>query len=219
MHSFTDTYKILIADDHDLVVEGYRSMINSINGFDVVGVAKNGIEVQTFFETKTCDIIILDINMPLMNGVQTIEYLKNKASHLKILVISMLISPLLVNKVVKLGVDGYLFKTSKANNMVKALRQIVQDKKYFEHTIGETKKSGYVSTFNINGQSVDISERELEIIKLISLGKETTEIGELLFISPHTVHTHRKNIYLKLDTHNSVELIVFAMKHSIIASE
>ena len=202
-----------------MVVAGYKSMINSITGFEIVGVATNGKEVQTFFETNTCDIIILDINMPLMNGVQTIEYLKNKAPTVKILVISMLISPLLVNKVIKLGVDGYLFKTSKANNMVDALEQIVQDKKYFEHSIGQTKKSGYVSTFNIDGQSVDITERELEIIKLMSLGKETTEIGELLFISPHTVHTHRKNIYLKLGTHNSVELIVLAMKHSIIASE
>ena len=218
MFSSADTYKILIADDHDLVIDGYKSVINSTAEFEIAGVAKNGKEVQTFFETQTCDIIILDINMPDMNGVQTIEYLNNKTPSLKILVISMLTSPLLVKKVLDLGVDGYLFKTNSAENMLTALRQIVQNKKYFEESIQQTTKSRFVFTFNINGKSIDISTRELEIIKLVSFGKSTTEIADSLFISPYTVQTHRKNINLKLDTHNTAEMISFAIQHSIIAS-
>jgi DNA-binding NarL/FixJ family response regulator len=201
-----------------LVIDGYKSVIQTTAEFEVAGVAKDGHEVQTFFETQNCDIIILDINMPHMNGIQTIEYLRDKASSLKILVISMLNSPLLVKRVIELGVDGYLFKTSSADIMLTALRQIIQDKKYFEPSIDQAKNSRFVSTFSINGESIDISARELEIIKFVSLGKSTTEIADFLFISPYTVQTHRKNINFKLDTHNTAELISFAIKHSIISS-
>ncbi len=218
MHNSGEKYTILVADDHDLVIDGYKSLIRNTPDFEIVGVAENGKEVQTFFETQTCDIIILDINMPEMNGIQTIEYLHHKAPYLKILVISMIISPLLIKKVLELGVDGYLFKTTRAEVMLEALREIVQNKKYFEESIEQARKSRFITTFIIDGKSVDISARELEIIKLVSLGKSTTEIAEELFISPYTVQTHRKNINSKLNTHNTAALISFAIKHSLISS-
>jgi len=217
MHSPKEKYRILIADDHDLVIDGYRSVIERTTEFEIAGVASNGKEVMTFFEMQKCDIIILDINMPSMNGIQTIEYLHDKAPSVKILVISMINSPLLVKKVVELEVDGYLFKTSNADIVLTALRQIVQGKKYFEESIERARRSRFKSTCIIDGKSVDFSARELEIIKLVSLGKSTDEIAEELFISPYTVQTHRKNINSKLDTHNTAELIAFAIKHSLIA--
>lgn len=218
MYNSKDKYTILIADDHDLVIDGYKSVIQTTKEFEIVGIAHNGKEVQTYLETQKCDLIILDINMPSMDGIQTIEYLKQKAPTIKILVISMINSPLLVKKVVESGVDGYLFKTSRANDMLKALRQIVQNKKYFEASIEQARKSRFISSFIIDGNNVDISARELEIIKLVSLGKSTTEIAEELFISPYTVQTHRKNINSKLNIHNTAALVSFAIKHSLIAS-
>ena len=133
MPSAADTYKILIADDHDLVIDGYKSVIQTTAEFIVAGVAKNGHEVQTFFETQTCDIIILDINMPEMNGIQTIEYLHGKAPSLKILVISMLNSPLLVKKVIEpvclVNKDHLLANLSKdsPNDNSKILSDVAKD--------------------------------------------------------------------------------------------
>ena len=211
-------YKVLLADDHDLVIDGYRSVLRGVPEFEIVGVAKNGLQVQTFFEKQSCEIIILDINMPGMNGIETIEYLKKKRPQLKILVISMLNSPLLFKKVKEMGIDGYLFKTSGADQMLKALRSIGQGEKYFEKTMEQGTKSRFTFTFNIKGKDVDLSARELEIIKLLSKGKSTTEIADELYISPHTVHTHRKNINAKLNIHNTAALVSFAIRHSLIAS-
>jgi DNA-binding NarL/FixJ family response regulator len=211
-------YKVLIADDHDLVIQGYQSVIQETTDFEIVGVAHNGKEVMSFFERGSCDIIILDINMPKMNGVQSIEYLKQKLPSLKILVISMIVSPLLVKKVIDLGVDGYLFKTSNSDVMLTALRKIVDGGKCFEESIEQSRKSRFVSTFNIDGNLIDLSARELLIIKMVSLGKSTDQIADELCISPFTVQTHRKNINFKLDTHNTAALIAFAIKHSLIAS-
>ena len=146
------------------------------------------------------------------------EYLHHKAPSVKILVISMINSPLIVKKVMELGVDGYLFKTSKGEVMLTALRQIVQDKQFFEETIKQDSKSRFTSTFNIDGGIIELTRRELEIIKLLSHGKSTDEIADELYISPHTVHTHRKNIFAKLDMHNTAELTSFAIRHSLVAS-
>jgi two-component system nitrate/nitrite response regulator NarL len=211
-------YKILIADDHDLVRDGYKSIIQKSKDFEIAGVVGNGKEVLTFFETHTCDILILDINMPKMNGIQTIEYLNNKVPSLKILVVSMINSPLLVKKVIELGVDGYLFKTTRADVMITALKDIIIDNKFFEESIELTPKTRFITTFIIDGESIDMTARELEIIKLVSQGKSNMEIAEELFISLYTVQTHRKNINAKLDIHNSAELTSFAIKYSLISS-
>ena len=218
MHNSSESYRILLADDHDMVIDGYRSVLQHAPGFEIAGVAHSGKEVQTFFETSNCDLIILDINMPDMNGLQTIEYLHRKVPTLKILVISMINSPLLVKKVIKLGVDGYLFKTSRADVMLKALDLIMNGSSYFEESIETAGQSRFLTTFMIDGQPVEITARELEIIKLVSLGRSTAEIAEELFISPYTVQTHKKNINAKLNIHNPAALVAFAIRNSIIAS-
>jgi DNA-binding NarL/FixJ family response regulator len=213
-----DTYKVLIADDHQMMIDSYASIISEMREFKVVGAVKNGKKVETFFETKDADLILLDLNMPQMNGAQTIEFLKQKRPKLKILVVSMITSPLLVKQVINQGVDGFLFKTSAANEIVKAMRSILQGGHYFDDGINTNNKAKSISEFNIKGNTVALTSRELQVIKLISKGLSTDQIADTLFISPMTVHTHRKNIYLKLDTHNTAELISFSIRHNIISS-
>lgn len=212
-----DNWKVIVADDHDIMLDGYCSILGEIEGIQIVGKANNGKEVLTILDNQECDLIILDINMPQMNGVETAQYLKERKPEIKIIILTMLGDVLHIKTLYELGVEGYLLKNCNRSTLIESIEIVQSGERYFDKNIQKIIDDGFKTEFQLahNG-SVSLSEREIEIIRMISLGFTTNQIADELFISPNTVQTHRKNINLKLNIHNSAELSTFAARNGII---
>jgi DNA-binding NarL/FixJ family response regulator len=209
--------KILIADDHDIVLEGYKSILSEIPNMEVVGKAANGKEVLYMLQSHLVDIVLMDLNMPQMDGIEATEKVKALFPNVKILVLTMLGDSMHIKKLVDLGVDGYLLKNSDKATLIRAIESIYEGKPFFDGEVTKTILNRFKQKIEIDDEEVFLSDRELEIITQIALGLSTLEISEKLFISPHTVKTHRKNINFKLGIHNPAELLIFAKKKNLIS--
>ncbi len=208
--------KILIADDHDIVLEGYLSILSALTNIEVVGKANNGIQVLQMLQSNKIDILLMDLNMPQMNGIEATEKVKIQFPNVKILILTMLSDSIHIKKLIDLGVDGYLLKNSDKITLIKAIESVFDGKSFFDGEVTKTILNRYKQKIEIDDEEVFLSERELEIITLIAQGLSTLEIAEKLFISPHTVKTHRKNINFKLGIHNPAELLIFARNKNLI---
>lgn len=209
--------KILIADDHDIVLEGYKSILSEIPNMEVVGKAANGKEVLYMLQSNLVDIVLMDLNMPQMDGIEATEKVKELFPNVKILVLTMLGDSMHIKKLVDLGVDGYLLKNSDKATLIRAIEGVYDGKPFFDGEVTKTILNRFKQKIEIDDEEVFLSDRELEIITQIALGLSTAEISEKLFISPHTVKTHRKNINFKLGIHNPAELLIFAKKKNLIS--
>lgn len=207
---------LLLADDHDIMLDGYTSILSSETNINIVGRANNGREVITALETDTCDIVMLDINMPKMDGVETARHLKAHRPTIKIIILSMLNDISYIKELVTIGIDGYLLKNCDKRSFVTAINAVARGNTYYDETIKKVIDSGYKAEFYAKESKVVLSEREIEIVRLISLGMTSKSIADELFLSPHTVQTHRKNINFKLQISNPVELTIFAKKQGLI---
>ena len=212
-----DKVNILIADDHSLVAGGYQLLLATDHRFNVIETLTSGRQVMDFLETKSCDVLILDLHMPNGDGLEVIDHIKLRGLNIKIVVVSMLASPILMKKVLEQGVDGYVYKTSKPDTLLKALYKVLNGETYFEKEDQGSKNPLHSHSFNVGNKRILISSRELEIIKLISQGRSSKDIADKLFISEHTVMTHRKNINQKLNVHNTAELVSLAIRHNIVS--
>lgn len=209
--------KILIADDHDIVLEGYKSILSEIPNMEVVGKAANGKEVLYMLQSNLVDIVLMDLNMPQMDGIEATEKVKELFPNVKILVLTMLGDSMHIKKLIDLGVDGYLLKNSDKATLIRAIESVYEGKSFFDGEVTKTILNRFKQKIEIDDEEVFLSDRELEIITQIALGLSTAEISEKLFISPHTVKTHRKNINFKLGIHNPAELLIFAKKKNLIS--
>ena len=207
---------LLLADDHDIMLDGYTSILSSETNIKIVGRANNGREVITALETDTCDVVMLDINMPKMDGVETARHLKKYKPAIKIIILSMLNDIAYIKELVSIGIDGYLLKNCDKRTFVTAINAVARGNTFFDETIKKVIDSGYKADFSVNENKVVLSEREIEIVRMIALGMTSKQIADELFLSPHTVQTHRKNINFKLQISNPVELTLFAKKQGLI---
>lgn len=209
---------ILIADDHQLILDGIREMIDALDGFEVVATAQNGKDALLKFKTLLPDIILTDLDMPQLNGLEFIREVKFKKEDIKILVLTMYGEQALLKKAEKYGASGYLLKTSDKTEFLKALIEVSDGKKYFpgksRGTNRDTKSRLGIEeeTFSV---LKDLTKREKEILKLIANGFSNKEIGEKLFISHRTVDSHRTNLMKKIQVKNIAGLIRFAVKNGI----
>ncbi len=208
--------KVILADDHDIMLDGYTEILQSEEDIEVIGVAHNGKEVLTILELEHCDLILLDLNMPKMDGLEVARILKRDKPQIKIIVLSMLNNIAYIQEAQELGVEGYLLKNCRKTELVDAIRLVAEGGKYVDDTVTDIITRGYKSTFQVNDHDVFLSEREIEIIRMIAMGLTTKQIGIELFISHHTVQTHRKNINFKLNVHSPAELVSFAKDNGIM---
>lgn len=201
--------KTLLADDHAIVVEGLREILSHDDEIEVVGSAANGEEVMTFVRLNDVDVVVLDINMPIMDGITCAKHLKKDHKDVKVLILTMYPQKSFVTEIVNLGIDGCLLKNNTGQELGSAIHRVASGRQYYDR----------IRTFNSEEQKViqyKLSKREIEVVKCVAEGLTSTEIAERLFISEHTVNTHRKNILKKLGLKNSSELVNFANENQLI---
>jgi two-component system, NarL family, invasion response regulator UvrY len=206
--------KVMLVDDHAVVRMGFKMLLETTDDIKVIAEAESGESaIKSFMEHKP-DVIVMDITMPGMGGMEAIERILSKESSAKILVLSAHEDSVHPKRVLNVGAMGYVTKRSAAEELIKAIRSVASGKKYIEASVAQQ-----MAIQQLSGQQnpVDVlSEREFEVFMSLAKGKTTNEIAETLFLSPRTVGTHLYNIKQKLNANNSAEIALIAMRSGLI---
>lgn len=206
---------IIIADDHQLVRKGFVALLEQIEGLTIMAEAANGREVlEAFRRLGRADVVLLDYEMPVMNGLETLEKLKAEYFGVKVILLTMLNERSVIQAALEKDADGFLFKNTSIETLKEAIVKVFKGEKYFAGEVALTLAKKPVESKN-SSLSL-LSERELEVLKLIAQGFSSNEIGAQLFISPRTVDTHRNNLIQKLEVKGIAGLVQFAIRHKII---
>ena len=207
--------KILLADDHQLVRKGSRSLLEELDYVDVVGEAANGQEAIGLLRrgVKT-DTALLDYEMPVLNGLETLDQIKRDFFGVKVILLTMLNQRELIQSAVEKGVNGFLFKNASLDELSEAIRRVSKGEQYFSSEVTLTLlKTAQNPDHTLLRQ---LTEREIEVLRLVAQGFSSTEIGAQLFISPRTVDTHRNNLIQKLGVNGIAGLVQFAIKNKLV---
>jgi DNA-binding NarL/FixJ family response regulator len=209
--------KIIIVDDHLIFRQGLTSIITSENIATVIGEASNGIEFIELISKMKPDIVLMDIDMPHMNGLDATEKAMQLIPDLKIIVFSMFSDEEYYHKMIERGVKGFILKTSGINELENAIHEVMKGESYFSNELLRKIISNFEQQNNNEQSKKEIlSERENEVLQQICLGLSTDEIGKKLFISPKTVKTHKSNLLAKTISKNTPALILYAIKNKIV---
>lgn len=209
--------KTLLVDDHQLVLDGISNLLTSVDEVEVVGVANNGKRALEIIENIHVDLVLMDIDMPIMNGLEATAQIKKSFPDVKIIILSMHDEHAVIQKVMSLGADGYLLKNSDKEEFCNAIKKVLEGQKFFSADVTMAllnKKESSTSSDSVT--LAQLTEREIEILKKIAEGLSNKEIGDQLFISHRTVDTHRTNLMRKLDVNNIAGLVRFAIKNGLI---
>ncbi len=210
--------KIIIADDHQLFIDGIKSLVKSMKNMEIIAEVANGKLLLEALENNKCDIILMDINMPEMDGVEATKQVKIKYPSIKILMLTMFSNREYIEKLLRAGADGYLLKNTGKAELQEAIETIINGESYVSKEVTERIMEGLQKKKNAekNTYIVELTEREIEVLKLIVQEFTTAEIAEKLFISTHTVETHRKNLISKLNVRNIAGLVKYAMQNGLV---
>jgi len=209
--------KVLIADDHQLFREGLVNLISSAPDIEVIAEAKDGKEAAERTKKMKPDVVLIDIGMPVMNGIEATRIIKKNDPNIKVIAVSMHSDRQFVKGILEAGADGYLLKNCTYRQLIEAIQSVVSGKKYLSDDITELVIQGYLDPVeeNSDGQA-ELSEREAEVLKLYAEGKTTREISEKLFISVKTVGTHKQHIFEKLGLKSNADMVKYAIKEGLI---
>ncbi len=212
--------RILIADDHEIFLDSLSLLIATFNDVEVVGNCKNGAEVINFIKHDEIDLLITDYRMPQMSGIELTIFLRQNHPKIKVLMLSVSEEAEMIREAFQAGVWGYMMKRAGKTELQKAIQTISEGRKYFsESVVFELMRLGL--TDNIPKEEVpnefnQLTEREMDIIRLLANELSSVEIAEKLFIAPKTVETHRHNILKKLNVKNTVGIIKYAIKNGLV---
>jgi len=211
---------IVIAEDHTILREGLQALLSGKKEFNVVGEAKDGREAIHSVEENKPDIILLDLSMPRMNGLEAIQEIKKRSVNTKILVLTVHKTEEYVLASLEAGADGYILKEATHSELLIAINNVLSGKPYLSPGISEKVIEGYLSGKNKaknKGSQDRLTKREREILKLIAEGHTNKRISEILCISIKTVEKHRSNVMGKLDIHNVSALTLYAVEKGIVS--
>jgi two-component system, NarL family, response regulator NreC len=212
--------RILLADDHTLVREGLRKIIEAQPGWEVVAEADDGRDaVRRALELKP-DLVIVDLAMPQLSGVDAIQQIVRRLPSTRVLVLSMHADEVYVTRALKAGAHGYLLKDSAGTDLLRAVTALAQRKSFFSPAVSRVMLDDYVRHLaerGITDRYDTLSEREREVFQLIAEGRANKEIADILHLSPSTVETHRARIMEKLDVHSAVEIVLYAVRRGIVS--
>ncbi len=206
--------KILIADDHQLFNDGIKMMLSPEDNLQIVGQVFTGKDVMDAIHRLSPDVILLDINMPHLNGLEVAAQIMKHHTSLKVIILTMYNDKKFVEDCQKMGVQGYILKNSGVDEVIEAINQVVADKKYYDPKLTKSTVSNQHEDDSFMKQ-FQLTKREIEIIGLIGKSNTNEEIADKLFLSIATVKTHRNNINLKLDIKKPADLVKFAIEHGL----
>jgi two-component system, NarL family, nitrate/nitrite response regulator NarL len=212
------TIKIIVADDHQMMIDGLLSILSDDKTIDVKGIARNGKEVLDILKNHAVDLVLTDINMPLMNGIELTKIIREKYSTVKVLALSMFGDIDHIQDMLNAGVSGYILKNTGNKELLEAIHTIASGGTYYDNEVAAemmrslTQQSQKKATI----EKVNLTDREIEIVKLIAKEMNNAGIGDVLSISERTVESHRKNIYRKTNTTNIVGLLKFAFANGFV---
>jgi DNA-binding NarL/FixJ family response regulator len=211
---------ILLGDDHVLVRQGIRKILEERQTWTVVDEARDGREaVRKALELQP-DVAILDIGMPLLNGIEATRQIVRRAPNIKVLILSMHTEEAYIVQALQAGARGYLLKESADVDLVHAVTAVASDKSFFSPSVATVVLDDYVRHLAEKGVADrydSLSEREREVLQLVAEGRSNKEVADLLCLSPATVETHRAHILQKLDVHNTAELVLYAVRRGVIS--
>jgi two-component system, NarL family, response regulator NreC len=212
--------RILLADDHTIVRQGIRKIVEDHPDWEVVAEAGDGREAVRQALELTPDVALLDIGMPLLNGIEATAQIVRRAPTVRVVILSMHPNEAYITRALQAGAKGYLLKDSADTDLIRALTLVSQGKSFFSPAVAKVMLDDYVRHLAARGvvdRYDSLSEREREIFQLVAEGRSNKEIADLLFVSPNTIETHRAHIMEKLDVHSAVELVLYAVRRGLIS--
>jgi DNA-binding NarL/FixJ family response regulator len=207
--------RILIADDHAMIRQGLKMILESLSDADVVGEARDGREVLEKAEALRPDIILMDISMPELNGIEATRIICERLPSVRVIILSMHHTSEHVFRAIQAGARAYLLKESVGYSIVKAVREVMRGRLYFGEGVEPPIKTCVLPQSPIDS----LSPRELEVIQFVVEGKTSAEIAEILLLSPKSIETYRSRLMLKLGVNNIPSLVKFAILHGITPPE
>ena len=218
-----DKIRVLLADDHTLIRSGIATLLQNAKDFQVVGEAEDGEEaVRKTGELKPT-VVILDLSMPKLSGIEATKQIRQKFPQVNVLVLTMHENEEYVYQILKSGAAGYVLKSAGKDELIAAIRAAAKGEKFFSPRISQIMAEGYVrrveqASAESRPGDVPLTRREREILSMVVDGLTNQQIADHLFISPRTVDTHRTNIMQKLDIHDLATLVRYAIEHGIAGS-
>ncbi len=212
--------RVLIADDHGIVRKGIRLFLEQQPELEVVGEAADGREAVRLAGEMNPDIIIMDISMPILNGMEATAQIVKHNPEIAVIVLSMHSDESYLIRTLMAGAKGYLLKDTAETDLMRAIETVSQGKPFFSPSIAQTLLDEYVRQLQQKGlqDSYDLlTDREKEVLQLLAEGKSNKEVANLLNISIYTVETHRTNLMQKLNLHNTAEIVLYAVRKKIIS--
>jgi len=215
-----DIIKILIVDDHKLFREGLTYVISQMDGFEIVGEASTGKTFLDMMDNVDADIVLMDICMPEIDGIETTAKAIEKKPNIKIVALTMFCDEEYYYKMIQAGVSGYILKESGKEELETALHAVAAGENYFSqkllHNIIKNLHNSKTFKAPVNSSEIKLTSRETEILKLICQGLSNAEISERISLSPRTVEGHKSNLISKTGVKNSVSLVIYALKNHLI---
>jgi two-component system response regulator NreC len=210
--------KIILADDHHVVRKGLKALLSSESDFEVIGEAGDGLETVKIVEELQPDVLILDLMMAGINGLEVTRQLSKKCPETGIVILSMHSNEAYVLESLRCGAKAFILKESPPEELIGAIRFVAAGKRFLSAPLSERAIDAYTQKTEVKALDPydQLTTREREILQLIVQGSSNAEIASRLYISPRTVETHRTNLMRKLDLHNHSQLIQFAIQHGII---
>lgn len=212
--------RILIGDDHTLFRHGLRKILEDRRDWEVVAEAGDGRQAIQQAVAERPDVVLLDVGMPLLNGIEAARQILRRLPEVRVLILSMHAEEAYVVQALQAGARGYLLKDSAATDLISGISAVITGKSYFSPAVAQVMLDDYVRRLaeqGITDRFDGLSEREREVMQLVAEGRSSKEIAEVLSIAPSTVETHRAHIFQKLDVHNTAELVLFAVRRGIIS--
>ena len=211
--------RVLIADDHEVVRQGILSLVKTLPQFEICGEATDGRDAVQKTKDLKPDIVIIDIGMPQLNGLDATRQIMKERPSTKVLVLTMHDSEQVVREVLEAGARGYLLKSDAGRDLVNALEALQLNKTFFTSKISEMVLASFLNQKQMDpvaGSHLGLTSREREVIQLVAEGKSTKEVAVLLGLSVKTADTHRSNLMRKLGVHSVSELVLYAIRNNII---
>lgn len=212
--------RVLIADDHDIVRKGLRYLLGREEGLEVIGEAIDGRQAVSMARELDAHVVIMDIAMPLLNGIEAAAQIVKESPHRIVIILSMHSDEDYILRALNAGVKGYLLKESVEADLVRAIDATRKGKPFFSPAITQVLLEEYMHQLKTKGLQDSyelLTQREREILQLLAEGKSNKEVASILNLSPLTIETHRSNLMQKLGLHNTAEIVLYAVRKKVIS--